>query len=161
MLTQTPDRNAELYSIPASSRVSESFIRRHSVAISHPLAPGSSRGSRPNGSFRRQIRPSERSVGSVPHRSARKGIVPDGRYPSSPLIADHPAARAAKLGRPNARYPVRTNENAAPKGGVFLSGFVKRRYPEAFLSLDVCAWQAWQRPTFPRLETKYHRRGGV
>ena len=21
-----------------------------------------------------------------------------------------------------------------------------------------CAWQAWQRPTLPRLETKYHRR---
>ena len=24
-----------------------------------------------------------------------------------------------------------------------------------------CIWQTWQRPTLPRLETKYHRRWGV
>ena len=25
----------------------------------------------------------------------------------------------------------------------------------------ICDWQTWRRPTFPRLETKYHRRWGV
>jgi hypothetical protein len=33
--------------------------------------------------------------------------------------------------------------------------FVSRRFSHS------CIWQTWQRPTLPRLETKYHRRWGV
>ena len=38
-------------------------------------------------------------------------------------------------------------------------GIVRRRYVSTFQSLT--SWQTWQRPTLPRLETKYHRRWGV
>ncbi len=38
-------------------------------------------------------------------------------------------------------------------GGVRPGGVMKRSW--------TCAWQTWQRPTLPRLETKYHRRWGV
>ena len=44
------------------------------------------------------------------------------------------------------------NEKRRPEGRRF-GNLAKRRF-----SKNVCAWQAWQRPTLPRLKTKYHWR---
>jgi hypothetical protein len=40
---------------------------------------------------------------------------------------------------------------------IFVSHFGLR----VFLRFECCVWQTWQRPTLPRLKTKYHRRWGV
>ena len=50
-----------------------------------------------------------------------------------------------------------TTKNAAPEGGIFMVSLVT----EKVLEETCCAWQAWQRPTLPRLEPQYHGRWGV
>lgn len=59
--------------------------------------------------------------------------------------------RAAKLKGPLTRPVV-------PLAGLF----VKRRFHIHPMDVSLtCVWQTWQRPTLPRLETKYHQRWSV
>ena len=54
------------------------------------------------------------------------------------------------------------NERSACAARCPLAGlFVRRRFRIRLDVILTCVWQTWQRPTLPRLETKYHQRWSV